>query len=473
MSDYYIYASASTGHFVKISDKEINDPNLISVPSVPPHAHSKWQNQQWTALTPEEIQATVEEDEIEDFEPVEILTENITTPNSLVFWGNSTGDQLINSKIILKENTLSFPFNLNLINKQFLINGLPLDLKNSQRDRQKVIETNEKSYDKTTWQQVPDMRLTSRNLAASLYKIEIEILVKTSRNNRDFEFALFVNGKQQNDNLLHIDFNRGNDDKTLSWSDELELEPSSIIALFWRRVGNSVKCTVARRKLAITQLESSGLLDTIEPEPIKTNWLFLGEGGKEFSHGNGSNNDIRYRDSMSLVRDSEGLYFRGEKPFASWVKIEFLKWKRGEGKTLKMVFAGTNGIYHIGIGSNEIDEKSRTLYFGAELMVYMSDRSLFNIVGNKGKTWQGTQTRINKPITTKYHRLEIENDGGAGSAIRIFDLPYSDRDSWDNKDSILYEEKIESIHQGDAPLLMPFFIPQNGSGFKIIAVQVN
>lgn len=234
MADYFIYAHKDTGYFAKISDRVIEDSNLIEAKSMPPSINYKWSDRGWTALSNAEM-AEIEN----DIEPP------------------AQGE-----------------------NEPEVSGNIPTEIIEAllgEKDKQKVIETNEKFYDKTTWQQIPGMKLTSRNLVKSFYRIEIEILVKTSRNNRDFEFGLFINGKQQEDNLLHIDFNRANDDKTLSWSDELELEPSSIVALFWRRVGSSVKCTVARRKLAIIQQQATGLLDDIEPEPTKSSWLFLGD----------------------------------------------------------------------------------------------------------------------------------------------------------------------------------------------------
>ena len=218
LNDYYIYAYADTGYFAKISDRVLEDSNLIEADSMPPSIDYKWNGTDWTALSNAEmaeIEKDVEPPAQGESEPVtnEILPETIEAIETLV----------------------------------------------AEKDKQKVIETTEHFSEEDTWQQIPDLKLISRNLVVSSYKIEIEILVKVSKNNRDFEFCLFVNGKQQEDNLLHIDFNRANDDKSLSWSDELELEPNSIVALFWRRVGSNVNCTVGRRKLAIAQQQASGL----------------------------------------------------------------------------------------------------------------------------------------------------------------------------------------------------------------------
>lgn len=260
MADYFIYAYADTGYFAKISDRALTNSSLIAVPVLPPDKNHRWDGQAWVALTNTEIETIISEAEEEEpkpaFESLDIVTPTSTINNSLVFWGNERGDRLINSEIKLQSATLQFPYNLNLIDKNYLINGKRI---NPEKDRQKIIRIDQKNYSENNWQLIPDMQLISANLEPAFYKIEIEILAKVSKNNRDFEFALFVNGNQQENNLLHIDFNKANDDKSLSWSDELELEPNSIVALFWRRVGSNVNCTVGRRKLAIAQQQSSGL----------------------------------------------------------------------------------------------------------------------------------------------------------------------------------------------------------------------
>ncbi len=163
LSDYFIYASAETGYFAKISDRALDAPNLIQVPSLPPDANHKWDGQAWIVLTSDEIEEIMEAAaEEEDFEPqqeieiVDIEASTATIPNSVVFWGNETGDaaalasrdRLINSQIFLQENTLQIPYNLNLTNQKYLINGINI---NPLKDNQKVIRTNQKNYSKTNW----------------------------------------------------------------------------------------------------------------------------------------------------------------------------------------------------------------------------------------------------------------------------------------------------------------------------------
>ncbi len=141
MADYFIYASAETGYFARISDRALDAPNLIQVPSLPPDASHKWDGQAWIVLTPDEIEEILEIAAEEDSEPqqeieiVDIEASTATIPNSVVFWGNETGDaaalasrdRLINSQIFLQENTLQIPYNLNLTNQKYLINGININ----------------------------------------------------------------------------------------------------------------------------------------------------------------------------------------------------------------------------------------------------------------------------------------------------------------------------------------------------------
>ena len=221
MADYFIYASAETGYFAKISDRALDAPSLVEVDSIPPNINYKWNGSSWTALTNAEIEALVAD--VEPPAPGE-------NPSEI--------EGGIEPETIETINQIIAP-----------------------RDRQIAIEIKEETSDKTSWQQIPQMRLISKNLIKSWYTISVELLTKVSKNNRDFEFALFINGQQQLNDSLHIDFNRANNDKTLSWSNDFELEPNSIISLFWRRVGSSVKCTVGRRKLKISQHQATGLIE--------------------------------------------------------------------------------------------------------------------------------------------------------------------------------------------------------------------
>ena len=251
-NEYYIYADSNTGYFARISDRILADPNLIQVDSMPPNVDYKWDGTNWINLTVTEIEEKNQTAEpLPEIETADIETNTTTIPNSVVFWGSNTGDRLINSGIKLQSATLQFPYNLNLIDKNYLINGKRI---NPEKERQKIIRIDRKNYSSNSWQLMPDMRLISANLEPALYRIEIELLVKVSRNNRDFEFALFVNNQQSYDNSLNIDFNRGNSDKTLNWSDEIFLEPNSIIEVYWRRSGSSVTCYCDRRKLLIFEI---------------------------------------------------------------------------------------------------------------------------------------------------------------------------------------------------------------------------
>ncbi len=257
MSDYFIYAQKSNGYFVKISDRALNDSSLVIVPTVPPSAFHKWDGGAWISLNQTEMQEIIEEAESEDDEPakefdsIDIVSPTATETQSLVFWGSDQGDRLANSGIKLLNNRLTFPYDLNLIGKKYLINGKNIT---STKDRQKVIKTNQKNYSSSSYAMIPDLQLTSANLEPSLYKIEVELLLKVSKNNRDFEVSIFINNQKQNDNSLNIDFSRAWDDKPIFWSDEIVLNPHSSVKVYWRKTGNNATCYVERRKLLIYEI---------------------------------------------------------------------------------------------------------------------------------------------------------------------------------------------------------------------------
>lgn len=123
----------------------------------------------------------------------------------------------------------------------------------STRDIQQVIATSEEVYDKTSWAIIPGMQLTSQNQERSQYQISAELLLKVSKNNRDFEVAIFIDDQQQYEDTLAIDFARNNDDKPIKWSNIYFLDPNSTVTLRWRRIGGSVNCYVGRRKLLLEE----------------------------------------------------------------------------------------------------------------------------------------------------------------------------------------------------------------------------
>lgn len=205
----------------------------------------------------------------------------------------------------------------------------------------------------------------------------------------------------------------------------------------------------------------------------ESNWLFLGTGGYSFTHGNASDRDIRYRDTMTLIQDAQGIYFEGENPWASWVKFEFLRWNRGEGKTLKMVLQNTRRVMMAGLGSTEIDESSNSMFYQGELQFYHNHRNLIGLYGNTGQLWNGTQTSINTSLQGQIHRLEIENDGAINSVVRFYNLPSANASDWDDLSTLIYEGQVGSNHTPDSPVLLPLVVPRDGEETKIIAVQVS
>ena len=191
MTDYYIYAHADTGYLARISDRALDDPSLIEADTMPPSINYKWSGQGWTALSSAEI-AAIEAD-------IEPPAEGENEPEI---------EGGIDPEIVETINQIIAP-----------------------KDRQIAIEIEEATYEEISWQQIPEMKLISSNSTSSWYTIAIEILAKVSKDNCDFEFALFINGQQQLNDSLHRDFSKADDDKTLCWSNDFELEPNSIVSL--------------------------------------------------------------------------------------------------------------------------------------------------------------------------------------------------------------------------------------------------
>ena len=205
---------------------------------------------------------------------------------------------------------------------------------------------------------------------------------------------------------------------------------------------------------------------------VPSSWYFLGNGGHSFTHGNEADKDIRYRDTMTLVQNDEGIMFEGENPFNSWVKFEFLKWNRGENKTLKFIFTITQKLMAIGIGSTDTGEAEDTVYYyEPELQIYLNDRKFLSYIGNGGEPFDGQSTNVDQTLTSKHHRLEIEGDGSPGSTVRIYDLPSNSSIDWEDSSILAYEGVVPSNHTADDPILMPFCVPRQGKT-TIVAVQV-
>ena len=145
MSNHYAYVYSDTGYFALVSDRELSEPNLTLVPSIPPKATERWDGNDWIPLSETEIKDLIEEaEEAEtpsDFESLDISTPTNTNTNSLVLWGNERGDLLVNSSMVVRGSKLEIPYDLNLINKKYLINGKNI---NPIKDEQETIAINQK-----------------------------------------------------------------------------------------------------------------------------------------------------------------------------------------------------------------------------------------------------------------------------------------------------------------------------------------
>lgn len=248
----YYYIDKATKIFAFPSKTQLNDPAYEEVPTAPESGLSRWSGNQWVLLTATEIENNFPSDD-EGTKSEIIATPDLTTENALVLWSDKQGSALQNSPLVYQNASLKIPGNID-ITGDYLINGVPI---HQTLDQQKVLKTNEKNYSNTSWQLIPDLLLTTKNTVTAKYYIQIELLVKTNRSNRDFDFALFINNQQNLANTLSIDFNRGQDDKTINWSDDdIQLDPGSVISVYWRRSGYSGTCYVGRRKLRISEQPS-------------------------------------------------------------------------------------------------------------------------------------------------------------------------------------------------------------------------
>ena len=249
MNSYY-YINTNTGYFAKISDRELADPSLTRVETLPPDGQHKWDGQRWVALTSEEIMVDIPVEERTGIVETSIATPVVTRENAIAIWQDTKGETLIDSPLIVGSNEVKIPVSLNLIGEtEYRLNGRSI----KERDRQIAIAHDRQDYSSSSWQRIPDLLLTTNNLTRSLYRIEIELLLQVNRNSRDFEVALFLDGQQQIVDSLELEFNRKEDSKPVYWSNDYELDPGTTVAVYWRRVGSSVTCYCDRRKLRIEE----------------------------------------------------------------------------------------------------------------------------------------------------------------------------------------------------------------------------
>lgn len=199
-------------------------------------------------------------------------------------------------------------------------------------------------------------------------------------------------------------------------------------------------------------------------------WVDLRQGGDTFTIGT----DIRVRSGMSVGRDTDGMFFNGGNPWASWVKFESLQWNRGENKTLQWIFTGPTANMMIGIGSNATDENNNAQYGQAENEAYFTNATNFwGLYGNNGTIGSaGNQANGNAIVSGSTLKMKFENDGGQGSTFTLYQLPDSDPSNWDDESNVILTMTVGGTLNPDENIIMPFIIPRAGDAQRFIALKL-
>jgi len=253
MSNSFYYVDIDTGKFAGIYDSLQNNPLIALVDSRPPNALHRWDfnNSTWIALSESEIVADSEPILQEEYYP-SLQPSLQTVPNSVILWGDSKGTKLLNSNLIVDSNTFNVPNFINISeDKDYLINNRSI----TKKYYQKIKLTNQAQSNDRSWRLIDGMSLVTENTYPIFAEIKIELIAKTSKNNKDFLFGLYINQQQIVDESLDVDFKAANDDKFINWSDEFIINPNTLIELKWARVGSqNFYCRCDRRLLRIKEL---------------------------------------------------------------------------------------------------------------------------------------------------------------------------------------------------------------------------
>jgi hypothetical protein len=239
--------------------------------------------------------------------------------------------------------------------------------------------------------------------------------------------------------------------------------------------------TTATEELYDLVITNGGVLNTqwsgngVDGFEVKKSWIDLRLGGEVFTDGNAAGNDIRYKSTMSMSRDANGMYFTGQGIWSSWVKFESLGWTRGSSKTLQWIFAEPDGAMMIGIGSDATNESASTQYQQSEVVAYFSASSLSSLHGNNGtvgsETSQSNSTSLNS-CGSDVFKIKFENDGSAGGQFTLYCLPSAAESDWDDELTVMKTFAIGGSLNPDEVNIMPFIIPRSGGAQRFIAVRV-
>jgi hypothetical protein len=83
------------------------------------------------------------------------------------------------------------------------------------------------------------------------------------------------------------------------------------------------------------------------------------------------------RAGMTMLQDSDGMYFTGANPRQSWVLFNMLKWQRGQNKTCKIMFSSPSAAMMLGIGSDAIGAANNSQFYQHETVAYLNSATNF------------------------------------------------------------------------------------------------
>lgn len=211
-----------------------------------------------------------------------------------------------------------------------------------------------------------------------------------------------------------------------------------------------------------------------------SNWWDLRQNGDAFTHGNAPGNDIRYRNGMSLSRDSDGMWFTGANPWTSWVKFESLWWPRGELRMLEWVFNAPTASIMIGIGSDATNEAATSQYNQMENQAYFSSAAYFSsLYGNNGTPGTtGYQSNGLNLAPHAFFKIKFTLDGRAanptppGGVFTLYSIPSIAPTHWSDENTPLLSFTIAGTLAPDEAHIMPSLLPRDGGAQRFAALRI-
>jgi len=130
-------------------------------------------------------------------------------------------------------------------------------------------------------------------------------------------------------------------------------------------------------------------------------WIDFRNGGSEVSKS-----DFKMTAGLDIKRNSQGLYFKGNKNNWKWGALYLpLLHSRKEKNTYEIIFYHTAGIHMVGVGRENFNAKSGSQIYQAEIVGYFSSSTHFNrFYGNGGNYYVGKNVTRNK-----FKKLILEN----------------------------------------------------------------